>query len=223
MIGRRQKFIFIHVPKAAGQSVSKALRPHALYPHQRVLQRVARAILPTSKFDLYGLRNGHMTALDYRAELGEAAYSEYFRFAFVRNPWDRMLSLYSFIKRRPNSENFSMVENASFDDFLVKVRDRGLKQQSDYVLDKNGEVIVDFVGRFETLSDSFGIVMSHLGIKQNLPHKNKSSHGNYRDSYSAFGRGLVAEHFATDIALFGYTFDGQTAEERDLRLPVESR
>ena len=200
MIGRRRKFVFIHVPKAAGQSVSKALRPHALYLHQRVLQRAARAIRRTPKIDLYALRNGHMTALEYRAELGEAAYAEHFRFAFVRNPWDRMLSLCSFIKLRPNSEDFSMVKNASFDDFLVRVRERGLKQQSDYVLDQKGELIVDFVGRFETLRDSFGRAMARLGIEQELPHKNKSRHGTYRDAYSDFGRGLVASHFATDIA-----------------------
>lgn len=210
MIGRRRKFIFIHVPKAAGQSVSKALSRHALLPHQRALQRVARSVGRATNWDLYSLRNGHMTALDYQTELGAGAFADYFRFAFVRNPWDRMLSLYSFIKLRPRSENYEMVENTSFDDFLVKVKERKLKRQSDYILGQDGKSIVDFVGRFENLQEDFERAMQHLGIEQSLPHKNKSKHQPYQSAYSTLGRDLVAEHFETDIELFGYSFDGPT-------------
>jgi hypothetical protein len=67
------------------------------------------------------------------------------------------------------------------------------------------------VGRYETLAADFAQVCDRLKLRVELPHVNQSVHQDYRTYYSEHTRQLVAEHFAADIRLFGYTFDN-TAE-----------
>jgi hypothetical protein len=79
--------------------------------------------------------------------------------------------------------------------------------QSNWVYDMDDRRIVDFVGRYESLSADFDRVMRHLGLELTLPHLNRTSHGDYRAYYSDEARRRVAELWAVDIANFGYEFD----------------
>jgi hypothetical protein len=72
---------------------------------------------------------------------------------------------------------------------------------------KQADCWVDFVGHYETLAQDFAHVCHQLGIAAALPHLNRSTHHEYRADYTARSWQLVAEHFATDIQLFGYTAD----------------
>jgi hypothetical protein len=93
-----------------------------------------------------------------------------------------------------------------FDEYIVWRVNEEKVLQKDFVTDSEGEMIVDFVGRYENLSKDFLKVCKILNINASLPHINKSSHMNYRSYYSAKTRSLVEENFSEDIELFGYTF-----------------
>lgn len=209
MISRTNKFIFIHVPKAAGQSVTRALRPHVLPAHQMVLQRVFRTLLRHKKYDLFKLHpgGGHGDAATHRAALGDA-YADYFSFGFVRNPWDRMISIRSFHKNRPHDTFYHVSNNGTVGEFLDALQERGFRQQIDYLSDpETKELIVSRVGRFERLAEDFNEICASLGLAAQLPHKNASKHDDYRRYYSDKDRETVQRICDRDIAAFGYRFD----------------
>lgn len=208
MIGRKTKFVFIHVPKNGGQSISRALRPHTLSAGQQVLQRAARVIGRKSKFDLYGLYpgGGHASALEVRSVIGQAAYEDALSFAVVRNPWDRMVSLYAFERESPHRKYHHIAKDQTFEFFLENLRDLWFYDQSRFILDESQKVMVDEICRFENLSDDFKAVCDKLGVKALLPHKNASKRPKYRSLYNETTRSIVADMCARDIALFDYGF-----------------
>jgi hypothetical protein len=80
--------------------------------------------------------------------------------------------------------------------------------QSEFFCDAEGRVLVDHIGRLESIREDFQTICEQIGIEANLPHKNASSHRDYRTYYSDDTRELVADHFQEDIERFGYCFDG---------------
>jgi len=75
------------------------------------------------------------------------------------------------------------------------------------VLSESGDMLVDFVGRYETLAEDFDAVCDRIGIECALPHINRSRHGDFREYYTPETRALVEEVYKADIELFGYRFD----------------
>jgi hypothetical protein len=208
LISRKLKFLFIHVQKSGGCSIREALR----------------SAVP----DLEPFLGSHDHARWALPHLG-GEWEEYFKFAFVRNPWDRLVSWYSMIREqaRPGGSNrlwqYVLAQGRSFDEFVHCCTDviadvDGLKSfcfnQLEYLTGEDGTLIVDFVGRFETLSRDTARVFERLGLGGlPLPHANRSRHDHYSSFYTDETRRVVAERFARDIAFFGYSFEGpmQTA------------
>lgn len=153
-------------------------------------------------------------------------YKEFWSFAFVRNPWDRLVSCYAEkIRGDGDSENFvdgvSTVllpfgvfhSGMSFEQFaraVVKIPDSEAEphfmSQHRFITRRSGALIVDFVGRFERLAEDFATVQQRIARPVVLGHLLKSRHGDYRDYYDAGLRELVGARYAGDVALFGYTF-----------------
>lgn len=158
----------------------------------------------------------HAKARDVKKELPPEVFNEFFKFAFVRNPWDLQVSLYHFMLRDPAIPRHAEVKACgSFDAFIewvLKTPDpypKGItKLQSEMLADSQGKLLVDFIGRYETLSADYARVCEKVGVDAPLPHLNKSAHQDYRSYYNDRTRDLVAENFKNDIELFGYSFDG---------------
>ncbi len=156
----------------------------------------------------------HAKAREAKKELPADMFDNYFKFAFVRNPWDWQVSVYHFILREPTSSTHEAVKACgSFTNYLEWVvktpapYPKGItKLQSDMIVDDSGQLLVDFLGHYESLETDFDIIRQKLGIEDHLPHVNKSQHSNYREYYDDHTRNLVAEHFRQDIELFGYEF-----------------
>jgi hypothetical protein len=208
----RHQFIFIHVYRAGGQSVSEALRPHADVP----MPALSRIPLLRRSFDgrLYEVRAhnyGHIKAKELQARFPQHELDGFFKFAFVRNPWDWHVSVYHYVRQRPKHPNYAFFKAfRDFDEYLDwRVHTMGAELQSEFVCDASGNLLVDFVGHYETLDEDFAAVSRRLGIETTLPHKDGSSHLDFRDYYSTASRELVAEAYREDIERFGYAFDGR--------------
>ena len=209
MIDPQNRFIFIHIPKNAGQSISTALRHHALTPRQRLLQTLMRRLWRKTKHDHYGLYRGgwHGTAREVREAVGAETFEGAYKFAFVRNPWDRMLSLFRFEQLEPKRSHYEVSKSTDLEGYLDYLASVGFPTQESYLVDDQGNLLVDYVGRFETLENDFALVCDKLGITERLPHKNSSGRGDFRARFTPKAVDLVAEMFAADIDRFGYRFE----------------
>jgi hypothetical protein len=81
------------------------------------------------------------------------------------------------------------------------------KLQKDIITDREGKIIVDFVGRYETLAKDFQSICKFLKLNAYLPHVNSSGNRDYRSFYNEQTQKIVAENFQEDLELFGYTFE----------------
>ena len=83
-----------------------------------------------------------------------------------------------------------------------------LRPQLHWITDKNGEVNLDFIGRFETLNDDFAYVCKQIGVSEiELPHKLDGGKANYREAYDSELREYVGKIYAEEIEMFGYRFE----------------
>jgi hypothetical protein len=206
LVSHRYRFIFIHVYKTAGMSVRRALDPFAEGRWRRQVARFThRAGIPFPRTGFL-----HLSARQIREELGPAVYDRYFKFAFVRNPWAWQVSLYHYMLSRRDHQQSDFVRGlGGFDPYIRWRVAEEVRLQRDLLNDAEGRLIVDYVGRMETLNDDFAAICQAIGLKHHaLPHKNRSAHKDYRDYYTDETRELVAKAFAPDIEAFGYTFDG---------------
>ena len=154
----------------------------------------------------------------------------FFSFIIVRNPWDRLWSGYNFLKNgsdykgpKPNT-----LVNKAFPDFIKHIYDNKLynasiskrtgsdliyHKQSNWILDDDGNQLVDYIARFENLDALFQLMetdMGMVGCKElfKSTHLNKSKKSNpYTEAYDKESIELVREMYANDIELFNYTFN----------------
>lgn len=218
LLSYSHKFIFFHVTKAAGTSVKKALQNYSQEPEQFKIRRPPK-LLHNQLNPLYEMWESclwHAKAKEVKKELTEEVYNNFYKFAFVRNPWDWQVSMYYFILKETSHIRHELVKSMSgFEEYLEWVIDTknpypkgATKFQKDIITDYDGKLIVDFVGRYETLLQDFQYICQVLNIDASTPHLNSSNHRDYRSYYNGKTRRIVEEYFQEDIELFGYTFDG---------------
>jgi len=216
LISYSHQFIFFHVAKVAGLSIKEALKEYATEPEKFKIARPPK-ILGSKLNPLYEMWAStlvHAKARDAKKELPEEIYNNFYKFSFVRNPWDWQVSYYHFILKEPTHIRYKLVKSMSgFEEYLewvVKTKNPfakgATKLQKEMITDKEGKIIVDFVGRYETLAKDFQQVCDGLNLKACLPHLNSSGNKDYRSYYNNKTQKLVAEKFKEDIDLFGYKF-----------------
>ena len=205
LISDTNKFIFIHIPKTAGTSIRSALQTFSLERPNSNLARVLKNFdLPR---DYRNFRfNLHTTLQQAQNKLPEDVFGEYKKLAFVRNPFDRMVSNYAYkvhgtsLKKRKRNDNF--------EEFVTQCcRGRDLRQV-DYLLNREGKIECDFIGRFETINEDYINIQRLLSIElPALAKKNASKReGAYREYYTDKTKDLVSEYYRQDIEEFGYQF-----------------
>lgn len=204
--------LFVWVPKCAGTSIYSLLRQHGC--------PAGRWDNPFDPFENRGfITFGHVDvcALVEVGVIFPDFFDRAFKFGFVRNPFDRMVSLYFYLKRIQCAE---VPECMDFTGFCHKValgehspvglyNYRGLNQCNpmvDWLTDHSGRLIVDDWGRYETIPADFARMARRLGITEPLPHENRGEHRPYREYYSPETRAIVAEIYRRDLEFFGYEF-----------------
>ena len=207
VINTRFKFIFLHVPKAAGTSVMSSLN-QVPGDHQSWLASTKHETLAEFLTNLPNRRS-------FSDRLLWRDPTDFFKFGFVRNPWDRMSSFYRYLVEKRPKEEVDTVSN--FSDFLLQSHDRvawieqlyGMKSQLDYFSRPDGTIQADFLGHYEYLHEDFSAVTRQLGCNATLGHDNRSTNNrsDYRDQFDARLVEIVADRFAEEIELLGYSFD----------------
>jgi hypothetical protein len=239
MVCHHYRCIFVHIPKCAGQSIEE------LFLEALGLNWELRAPLLLRANDKPALgppRLGHLRASEYVhcKYVTPKQFSDYYKFTVARNPWDRMVSLYKYLAF---SSYHGIYTSLSFKKFVMSEFPRRIwknqywfaRPQYEYVVDSNGECLVDFIGRFETLQQTVDEVCRQTKLPStHLPHVNKSrkqwprmqfkrkkflafwilrlknkltpSFDAYPEYYDAESREYVAELYRQDIEAFGYRF-----------------
>jgi Sulfotransferase family len=203
MISHQHGCIFVHIPRCGGTSIEDVIWPP---PRQRTVADLW-AGYNGNPYQTGGLQ--HLCANHIRREVG-AAFDSYWKFAFVRNPWDRVISQYLFTLRQRQDlrDILGIPADASLELYLSRVLDREhvqWLQQRPFLYD--GEtLLVDFVGRFEQFVDDAHRVFQRLGVTEPLPHEQKSERTHDHDYYNPTTRDMVARIYAEDIETFGYDF-----------------
>jgi hypothetical protein len=196
--------LFVHIPKVAGNSIKQAL----------------------------GIGwEDHKDLTKFRDELGEEVLAAAYKFSFVRNPWDRILSEYNFQRKKSQRKdtvrlwlNKADGSERSFAEWVEHALEHPGEHESrewggkpsEHVhrmspqvewLSIDGEIGVDFVGRLEDLQSGFDEVCKGLGVeRKKLKRKNRKLHWHYSRYYDAATRERVGDYYAGDITEFGYSF-----------------
>jgi hypothetical protein len=223
LLSLKYNFLFVHIAKTGGTSVREALQPLRWRDPWYYAQGICHRLHGLSR-DRIGMKfPRHAKAILAKEALPEAFFDGLFKFTFVRNPWDLQVSSYHHIRR---SWPHLMEGREEFGDFLRWRFDpeRPLEPhietsnrlQTDHLVDLHGNLIVDFLGRYENLLADFEAVCQRIGIRTpTLPHKRKASDRlqDYRSYYTDDTVGLVARHFAKDVEMLGYRFEDFQVED----------
>ncbi|MFM8444541.1 MAG: sulfotransferase family 2 domain-containing protein [Methylococcus sp.] len=224
LISYSHRFIYFHVAKTGGLSIREALKGYAGEPERFGRLRRPPRLVEGEPNPLYAMWESlllHARAAEARRGLSAELFDASYKFAFVRNPWDWQVSMYHFIlKEIGHIHHRTVSAMAGFEEYLAwvvrtdKPFARGAtKLQTEMLTDESGRLLVDFVGRYETLERDFAAVCDRLGIHAPLPTLNQSPRErDYRPHYTSRARRLVREHFRADIDRFGYEFDGVAAD-----------
>lgn len=143
-------------------------------------------------------------------------YKNYFKFAFVRNPWDRVVSCYCQKVENKNPKwafYYSECFDKGFDYFIdfidrqdLMTADRHIRLQTTLVPTKE----IDFIGHLENFESDFQYVLNVIGIQNApIPKKNPSNHAHYSQYYNEKTKKIIARKYQQDIETFGYQFEWQ--------------
>lgn len=188
--------IFVHIPKCAGISVVRSL---------------------FGDFDC-----GHTNLRRYQIMFGPGEFKSYFKFTIVRNPYDRLVSAFHFLKKGGINEKDKrwadrfLSPHADFDAFVKgwvtpKSVQSGLhfRPQCNFICLAKNQPGLDFIGYYETLQEDFGFICQKLGIQSTLmeANRNLSRKKAWWEYYTDESRQIVADAYADDLRVLGYAFD----------------
>jgi hypothetical protein len=206
VLSKERRFLFVHIYKNAGTSITTALLPFAAGRWQLLAGDALRKLRVPVAFGPQPFAQ-HSTAPEMIQAMGREAFDALFSFAIVRNPWDWQVSLYHYMCTETKHHQHELAKSFSGFDEYIRWRCREeVMFQKDFIYSPDGELLVDFVGRFENLEADFATICSRIGIAASLPKLNVSNTTPYRQFYSDATQELVRRAFAPDIALFGYDF-----------------
>ena len=232
MLSHTNKCIFIHIPKVAGTSVMR------LFSDPEKPQKSEKSFLPFQPDDYkFDPPPPHLRAYDYvkYGYISKELFDTYFKFAFVRNPWDRIVSEYKY-RRHTHRYSFKKFLFNNFPEPSWSDHYCHVIPQYDFLYDNNGTLLVDFIGRFENLQEDFSFACRKLNLAtETLPHVNqasgifnrrdnnflgvlrsiksymnrnrrKNTFSNYMDYYDDETIDFIARVYKKDIETFGYKF-----------------
>lgn len=216
LISDSHEFIFVQIRKAASSSIGSLLQPSALPVSKgRWAHLKSRAGLEWDyrKYD-FRLHEGIMAV---QSRMPVERFIRFFKFAIVRNPWERLVSEYEYILSRPDHGRHHRVARlGGFQEFVHMQIPRRDAYQLNMLCDRKNNLLMDFVGRIESLDEDWRYICSRLNIPhRKLPDRNVTRHRPYTEYYKPEIKNLVARHWQREIDQFGYCF-GQVPPEQTI-------
>jgi chondroitin 4-sulfotransferase 11 len=185
IISEEKKFIYMKPTKTAGTSI---------------LRHVLEAKIP----DIIHFKDHREKILLWRENLTDEQLSEYFIFAFTRNPWDRIVSSAFYLKIPV--DQFLL----NYNNYIKKFKARIHSLPIHFYTHLKETYFVNYLGRFETLQEDFDIICDRIGIERTvLPHINKTEHKHYSMYYNLKTKSLVEQIYYKDIKFYNYRFEYQ--------------
>jgi hypothetical protein len=201
-----RQFIFVAVPKTGTHAIRQALRTHMGPEDWEQVGLFVTKAFPVP--ELAAIRHGHLTLQQVRPFLDPDDFDGFYKFGFVRNPFDRFVSFCSFFTRDEGS--FVRNPHAVMRHFLFVAPPHGrihYQPQHIFFEDDEGRIIADQVGRVEEMQTSYEEACRRIGIPaRQLDKVNSSRRSNYREYYTPELKAAVARLYARDLELFGYDF-----------------
>jgi len=225
MISHKHKCIFIHIPKCAGTSVEKVLGHFDGFTGESGAQdHRALRMLRESNFSLHTFKSvenlmvylrgvkyykKNLTNNNNRIRVNHQQFEDYFKFSIVRNPWSRAFSWYKNVLRDPSHrELHGVTEETTFKEFLKAHAGKWmLRPQAYWMKDYNGEIPMDYIGKFEDLPNVLEHISETLDLGEiTFPHEISGSGEDYREQYDDETRKLIEVIYKEDIERFDYSF-----------------
>lgn len=214
IISPTRRFVFVHIPKTGGTSLSLALESRVRgddiligdTPKARARKRRLAGLTPAGRLWK------HATLADVAGVVPEDL-SDWFILTLVRNPWDRLLSYYHWLRAQSfDHPAVRLAQATEFSRFLNDPNTRAVFAAwpvAAYTRDSAGVDRVTLAARVEQLEVELQPLWSHLGFRLTIPRANESDRPrDWRPAYSDADAALVATLCAEDISRFGYSFDG---------------
>ena len=213
MISHKHKCIFIEVPKTGSSSI-RSIIGYPPKPHLNIVQ--IKQEMQRSWTHYRGFLDKIFASIylfipqKYRKHWGNKQFDSYYKFGFVRNPWDRVVSLYH---RR---EGLQLRNKLTFEEFVNWIKYSSSTcvhpvphtNQLDWFVDPHGNILADFIGKFENLENDWNEIAFKIGIPPGLPHANinpqKRQH--YTEFYTQSTKKIIENKFKIDIEHFNYHF-----------------
>lgn len=205
--------IFALLPKVNGENNDQTYLVGISKKHKFVWFRVAKVGSSTIR-TVFRKKFVRMPIYEEDFSFNPKEYKDYFKFAFVRNPWARIVSCYC-QKVEDKTSAWKHYYGECFDkgfdyfvDFVAKkdltTADRHIRLQTSLIPVHD----VDFIGRLENFEEDFKYVLSVLKLHHcKIPKKNSSSHAHYSRYYNERTKAIIAEIYKSDIETFGYQFE----------------
>jgi hypothetical protein len=209
ILSHDKKFIYIHVYKVAGTSIRTALQKYddlatTDFPwHQNMKFWLGKR---SQIFSIWSI--DHIKVNTVKKYLPEDVFNKYYKFTFIRNPWDWQVSLYHYMLQWKEHPQHKLIRGMkTFDEYIEWRINEDFELQKDFICDSKGKNLMNFVGRFENLQEDFNKACEEIGIPQvSLPKVNTSKHRFYKEYYNKHTRDLIYNAFKKDIELFNYDF-----------------
>ena len=215
ILDNNNKFLFIHIPKTGGSTIKNSLICENSNNQYTSLRQVIEKSQPEKLITIDNedrIINTHNSIYQISRSV---RIDNYFKFAFVRNPWDRIVSHYHYLVQY---WDLSKSHPLTFMDWVLNSKSKKGRSfldsrfaritQFSFVSDgRTKELLLDFVGKFENLQQDFDKVCKIIDIpSQKLNTINTSRHEHYTEYYNEDTKNIIGHHFRKDVKHFGYKF-----------------
>ena len=204
IISHKHKFIFFATPKTGTHAVRFALRPLLGEKDEEQVGLYVNKSLPYPA--LKNISHGHISVLQAKAVLPAEVWDNYFKFAFVRNPFDRFVSFGFYMNRTNRSFKKNTTEKLKAILDQPALTNKILFQpQHQLLCDEEGNILMNFVGHYEDFEADFAKICAQCQLSTPiLEHFNATRHQHFSEYYDEELSKRVAEIYEQDFLIFGY-------------------
>ena len=207
LISYTKKFIFIHNYKVGGTSIASAFES---YGKTTKSYRINKFLDKYTAFKGYKAFRGHITASELKEEIPGFVFNNFFKFGFVRNPYDWHLSLYNYGKENNKLKEHNIYKSfENFDQYIDWRAQNVTTRQKDFFFDSHNMSLMNYIGRFENLDSEIEQISNKLGISVVIPRMNQSINSKRKfeekvTDLSPYSIKIINDLYHDDFDLFGY-------------------